>query len=364
MKLTITNIKSLHAALKTIQPALSERTTLPILSMVRIIAGSIATVTASNLDMCIMAEFEAETHMGGSVCVPGKTFSRILEKLDNPDSPITIECNLRNEVTIRSGEIAFTLIGMPTEEFPPFSEITDAKYLEVSTMDAFKNLLGVEFAISTDSNRYVLNGALLEAKDGILKAVATDGRRLCMRTMEAGSETNAQMLLPNYAIRALLEIESDHAVKIWSNGSAIRFKIGAITVWSKLIEGNYPNYAQVIPDEEQLVREAVINRLELLNAIRAVLAIKSNDEHGKFTFDQSTLTVKHRMLYVGDASASIPQVFKGGWPFTIGLKLRFVKDFLESTESELITVKMSDEYSPSLFISEDSRYILMPVRLS
>ena len=257
MKFSVTKEKLLEG-LQQVQNVVSTRTTLPILSNVLLQAnGSEVHLTTTDLDVGVRGSFEAKVEKEGATTLPARRLFTIIREL--PSSEIQIDVDGKNAASIRSGQSFFKILGLPEEEFPPLPKFENAKVVTIRQKDLRDGLRKTSYAISTDETRYVLNGVLFSFKENKLTLVATDGRRLAMVDIELEFPRSheADIIVPTKAVTELQRLLTDEGeVKVSVGSGQIAFDLNNTLLVSKLIEGNYPNYKQVIPSEDEGARHA------------------------------------------------------------------------------------------------------------
>ncbi|HMC24684.1 MAG TPA: DNA polymerase III subunit beta, partial [Candidatus Udaeobacter sp.] len=250
MKFSVAKEKLLEG-LQQVQNVVSTRTTLPILSNVLLQAhGDEIHLTTTDLDVGVRGSCEADVEKEGATTLPARRLFNIVREL--PSSEIQVDVNGKNAASIRSGQSFFKILGLPEEEFPPLPKFEDAKVVTIRQKDLRDGLRKTSYAISTDETRYVLNGVLFSFKDNKLTLVATDGRRLAMGEIELEFPRSheADLIIPTKAVTELQRLLADDGeIKVSMGSGQIAFDLNKTLLVSKLIEGNYPNYRQVIPSE-------------------------------------------------------------------------------------------------------------------
>src|SRR5438128_3051441 len=248
MKFSVTK-ENLLEGLQQVQNVVSTRTTLPILSNVLLQAnGSEVHLTTTDLDVGVRGSCEAQVEKVGATKLPARRLFNIVREL--PSSEIQIDVDGKNAASIRSGQSFFKILGLPEEEFQQLPKYEYAQVVTIRQKDLRDGLRRTSYAISTDETRYVLNGILFSFKDNKLTLVATDGRRLAMAEIELefprSHETD--LIIPTKAVTELQRLLTDDGeVKLSMSNGQIAFDLNTTLLVSKLIEGNYPNYRQVIP---------------------------------------------------------------------------------------------------------------------
>ena len=250
MKFSVSKDKLLEG-LSTVQNVVSTRTTLPILSNVLLQAsdGEIR-LTTTDLDVGIRGSVEAQVERTGATTLPARRLSSIVREL--PYSEIYFDVDTKNFASIRSGSSYFKILGLPEEEFPPLARFEEAKIFTIAQKALKDGLKKTSYAISVDETRYVLNGILFSFKDNKLTLVATDGRRLALVELEVEfpSSQETDIIVSTKAVTEIQRLlREEGEVKLSIGENQIAFELNRTLLVSKLIEGSYPNYRQVIPSE-------------------------------------------------------------------------------------------------------------------
>ncbi|PAW76940.1 MAG: DNA polymerase III subunit beta [Verrucomicrobia bacterium Tous-C9LFEB] len=355
--------EALLNGLQLVQNVVTTRTTLPILSNALLTAsdGKLV-ISTTDLDTGIRATIEAEVLKPGSTTIPARRLFSIIREL--PASELVLDVDAKHSATITSGPSFFRVMGLPEEDFPAFPKAEGAKLFKL-TQGSFKEMLKrTAYAISTDESRYVLNGVLLSFKDGKLVVVATDGRRLALveQELEYPKSSEAEVILPTKAVQELLRIlKGEEPLQITLSDNQIGFDMGSVYLVSKLIEGNYPNYKQVVPTEAK--ERITLEREIFLNAVHRVALLSSEKSNSvKLIFGKNTLDITANTPEVGEAKESLPINYKGK-EFTIAFNPNFLMDPLRNLESDTIFFDFIDELSPGVIkYNKPFLYVIMPMR--
>src|ERR1700750_1018455 len=266
MKFSATKEKLLEG-LQQVQKVGRTRTTLPILSNVLLQAdGNEVHLTTTDLDVGVRGSFEANVEKAGATTLPARRLFNIIREL--PSSEIQIDIDGKNAASIRSGNSFFKILGLPEEEFPPLPKFENAKVVTIPQKTLRDGLRKTSYAISTDETRYVLNGVLFRFKDNKLTLGATHGRRLAMVEIELEFPRSheADFIVPTKAVTELQRLLTDDGdIKVSMGSGQIAFDLNKTLLVSKLIEGNYPNYRQVIPSEAK--QKIKLEHKTLLNSL-------------------------------------------------------------------------------------------------
>ncbi len=351
--------------LQQVQHVVSSRTTLPILSNVLIEAGDEGLrLTTTDLDVGVSGTAKAEVSKPGATTLPVKRLVNIIREL--PSAEIEVSVDSKNVASIKSGPSFFKIIGLPSGEFPPLANFDDAKEYKIPQAVFRNGLKKTSYAISTDETRYVLNGIFTSFKEGKLTLVATDGRRLAMvdHELEFPSSHEVDFIVPTKAVhelQRLLNTEGEMMLKLSDN--QVCFEIGASIIVSKLIEGNYPNYRQVIPGESK--ERLTLSREQLLETTRRVSLLSSEKSNSvKLTFGQNQVDVMANSPDIGEANETLEVKYEGK-EFSIAFNPEFLMAPLKSLEEDEVHLDLIDEMSPGVLRTEDAfLYVLMPMRVT
>src|SRR5467141_193500 len=364
MKFSVAKEKLLEG-LQQVQNVVSTRTTLPILSNVLLQAhGDEIHLTTTDLDVGVRGSCEADVEKEGETTLPARRRFNIVREL--PSSEIQVDVNGKNAASIRSGQSFFKILGLPEEEFPPLPKFEDAKVVTIRQKDLRDGLRKTAYAISTDETRYVLNGVLFSFKDNKLTLVATDGRRLAMLDidLEFPRSHEADIIVPTKAVTELQRLLADEGdVKVSMGGGQIAFDLSKTLLVSKLIEGNYPNYRQVIPGEAK--ERVTLERETFLNSLRRVSLLASDKSNSiKLNFSKNNIEITANTPEVGEARESLPVAYKGR-DFSIAFNPEFLMAPLRNLSEDEVFFDLIDEMSPGVLkIQTPFLYVLMPMRVS
>ena len=364
MKFTLSRDKLLEG-LQQVQSVVSTRTTLPILSNILIKAQkSGLTMTATDLDVGVQGFIEAEVETTGGSTLPAKRFFSIIREL--PANDVRIEIDSKNIASIRSGQYVSKIVGLPENEFPPLPKFDESRTFTLKQAELKDGLKRTAYAISTDETRYVLNGVLCAFKDNKLTLVATDGRRLALMDIEAEitAEQEVSLIVPAKAVnelQRLLKDEGDVTIKVGQN--QIAFELNNALLVSKLIEGNYPNYRQVIPSETK--ERVTLERESFHNAVRRVALLTSEKSNSiKLVLTKNNLDVVANSPEIGEAKETIAVKYSGK-EFTIAFNPELLMAPLRNLVDDEIYLDLIDEMSPGLIRTKGPfLYVLMPMRIN
>lgn len=348
---------------------------MPILSNVLIEAEKDhISLTTTNLDLGIRCRIKAEVKDGGSVTLPVKRLATIVRELPNVD--VSFDANSNHQVKIASGGSNFRIMGIGAEEFPKLPDTGDDKSYTLEQGELATMLSNVSYAQSTDETRYILNGVYFNFKDGKLALVATDGRRLALvsKEMAVPAASAGAIILPAKTVAELLRLlGKGEKMKIAFNERRAAFQIdtgkdaGGLTdsiyLFSKVVEGNYPNYQQVIPKETHQ-RIKLERELFLQCVHRAALVTSEKSNSVKIKLSANLLEITASSPDFGESHESMAISYSGP-DLQVAFNPQFVMDPLRALTKDEVFFELKDEVSPGVFKTLESFVcVIMPVRLS
>ncbi|PWU16456.1 MAG: DNA polymerase III subunit beta [Verrucomicrobia bacterium] len=369
MNLTISK-EQIIGGLQAVQNVVSTRTTLPILSNVLLRAeGEKLELTATDLDVTISCAVEAKVKKPGGTTVPVKKLFGIVRELANQD--IDIEVDEKNNCAVRSGPSFYKINGLSADEFPPLPSFKEDKKV-VLPQDTVKNMMKkTSFAMSTDESRYVLNGIFFSLKDHKLTMVATDGRRLALvdEEVDVPEKNQGEFIVPSKAVNELNRLLMDKGeVEIRYSDNQASFNLkdekgASVLIITKLVEGSYPNYRQVIPAEAK--QRISLAREEFLHALkRAEIMTSEKSNSVKLNFGKNKLEITANSPEVGEAKETIAVNYKEQ-ELAIAFNPKYVIDPLNALPQDEVFLELIDELSPGVIkINGPFLYVVMPMRLS
>ena len=369
MNLTISKEQIING-LQAVQNVVSTRTTLPILSNVLLRAeGNKLELTATDLDVTIAGAVEAKIQKPGASTVPVKKLFGIVRELTNLE--IDLETDEKHVCSIRSGPSFYKINGLNADEFPPLPVFKEERKVVLPQATVKSMMKKTSFAISTDESRYVLNGIFFSLKDHKMTMVATDGRRLALVDEEADVSESSQgeFIVPAKAVNELnrlLQDKGDVEIRYTDNQAAFSLKDDkgeSVLIVTKLIEGNYPNYRQVIPAETK--ERVTLMREEFLHALRRAEIMTSEKSNSvKLSFAKNKLEITANSPEVGEAKESLAVNYKGP-DMAIAFNPKYVIDPLTALPNDEVFLELIDELSPGVLkINGPFLYVVMPMRLS
>lgn len=368
MKFTATK-ENLSFAVTAVQKAVSIKSSLPVLTCIKIEAqGNMLYFSATDLEMGIQCNIPADIIEEGIIIVPARYFAEIVKKL--PDSLITIYLSDNNKLLINFDQSQLTLNTLPPDDFPNIPDIKgeDKNIIEVNTAILKKMIRQTIIAAGVDEFRPLFTGILCEFKDNILRMIATDTHRLALRqgTPQKHPDSNVSFIVPAKMLSevARLIYEDDETCYICLFKNLVSFTIANIRIICRLLDGQFPDYKQVIPT--QYKTKALIKVKNLQNALdRVSLFTMSND-------NSNTIHIKvENNLITASSQSELGQGYEQlnidteGIPVMISFNARYLLDVFKIIESETATIEFTGPLSPCIIrpIENDNfLYLVLPVR--
>jgi DNA polymerase-3 subunit beta len=299
----------------------------------------------------------------GGTTLPAKKLYNILSAL--PHNEIEIDVDEKDVASIKAGASHFKLIGISEEEFPALPKFQGQRNFTLDQGHVKRMLLATNYAASNDEARAILNGVLMSFRGDKLSIVATDGRRMAHYTldMEVPKDSECDLVIPSKTVGELLKtLKDEGALEVRVGENQIAFKFGAVEIYSKLIEGTYPNFRQVIPSscEERIS----IERESLLSAVHRVsLLVSDKASPITLTFSKNHLEIKGIAQDVGEAEETLPVKYSGK-EIAISFNPEFLMDPLKNLSSDEVALELTDELSPGVVKADTPfLYVLMPMRV-
>lgn len=369
MKLTIAK-DAMLAGLQAVQNVVGARSSLPILSNVLLRAtGTTLELTATDLDLTITCQVTATVGKPGATTLPVRRLFSICRELTNLE--LELESDDKHLATLTSGNSYYRINGLPPDEFPAIPQLSEKKGVGLPQERLRGMMKRTAYAMSTDESRYVLNGLFFNLKEHKLTLVATDGRRLALveEDVDVPPGSEGEFIVPSKTVTELGRLLTGAGavdVRYTENQAAFRLQSEGqpeVRIVTKLVEGAYPNYRQVIPTETKerirLVRE------ELLQALRRAEIMTSEKSNSvKLTFAKNNLAITANTPEVGEARESLAVNYKGP-DLQIAFNPAYLMDPLRALEVDEVTLDLNDELSPGVLRTEAQfLYVIMPMRVS
>ena len=371
------NKEHFATGLRQVTNVVSSKPSMPVLNNVLIKAeGDTVVLTTTNLDLGIRCSIKAEVEKPGEITLPVKNLAALVNTM--PQQEITLESGDGQVARIRSGRSDFQRFnGLKAEDFPPLPSFVDQHNYELGPQELLNMLRSVSYAQSSDENRYILNSVFFNFSEGKLTLVATDGRRLALisRDMKIDREDEGSIILPAKTVSELEKLLTQGKnVKISFNDRQVAFDIevgeessgngltGSIYLVSKIVEGSYPNYKQVIPKETE--HRIKVERELMLETVRRVALMTTDKQNSvRLKIFDNCLEISGQSSDFGEAKEPI-EVEYDGPEVQIGFNPEFLLSPLSNLTKDEIFFEFKDEMSPGVFKTLDNFLcVVMPLRI-
>ena len=367
--------EDLLTALQRVQGVVEKRNTMPILANILLEAKAEGLdIVATDLEIGMRGLYKATVDEPGSVTFSARTLFDILKEVRHSDIEITVAEN--NWVTVKAGKSQFRVVGLPSKDYPALPAIEREGMLSIPAQGLLRLLKKTVFAVGEKDTRYVLNGLLISlipaGKHVTIRLVGTDGHRLGWAEQEVTPDKSAipsselKVIIPKKAaieIRRLLEEDDKEPLLGFTKNLLILRKSGLVFT-SRIMEGTYPNYQQVVPKESS--KKVTVNRSELEGALRRVSILSKDKAHAvKLTFNPEYVHLSSNSPDLGDAEEEISATYKGEI-FSAGFNARYFLDVLSVIETESLSLQMETPLSPCLIQEQGNplfKAVVMPVKV-
>ncbi len=372
MKVTVERAQ-LMKSLGHVHRVVERRNTIPILGNVLVKADkSRLSLKATDLDLEVIETLPAEVATAGATTVPAHMFYDIVRKLPDGSQIVLEATGDRAVLAIRAGRSRFTLQTLPESDYPDLAAGEMSHAFALGAIDMKKLIDKTQFAISTEETRYYLNGIYLHAagsaKAATLRAVATDGHRLAQvdLPLPQGASGMTGVIVPRKTVGEVQRLIEDNeaSVAIELSQGKIRFTIGDVVLTSKLIDGTFPDYARVIPQNND--KELVVDKKDFEAAVDRVSTISSERGRAvKLALSAGKLVLSVTNPDSGSATEELEVEYTAD-PLDIGFNSRYLLDIAAQIDGEAAILKLADPGSPTLIQDKEAKnalYVLMPMRV-
>ena len=358
-----TTKEELFNNLQITQNIVTPRTALPILSNILLesFGGKLKLIT-TNLDIGISCEYPVETVEEGAITVPGKKFTEIIHEL--PSGQIVITAMKNNTVIIQSENCEFKIMGLPKSEFPKLPEFKNKDAIRIGQAVLKEMLNKTGFAISRDEARHVLNGILFKIEQDKITLVATDGRRLALIEKNMGIKTNKPVgiIIPSKTVDELnRNLKEEGEVLLILGENQALFDLGQVHIISRLIEGEFPDYHQVIPLEQK--DKIKLNRERFLLAIKRAAILSTADyQAAKLEVFKNKLVISKSTPDLGESREELESDYSGK-ELAVGFNPAYLIDVLKALSDEAINFELTDSEKPGAIRTNGYLYIVLPMKI-
>ena len=370
------NSSDLLKALNHIHGIVEVRHTLPILSNIVLSAeNNELSLSSTNLDIFCSDKIDAEIVNSGEISVPAITFFEIVKRLPSGSDVILSMGDEDTELILKCGRSKFNLSTLRTEDFPILSDKDLSTNFVISADELSRMIDKTKFAISNEETRYYLNGIFFHKAESnsikFLRAVATDGHRLAQYDipLPQGAEEITGIIIPKKTVFELRKVldDADGDVNVSLNENKIKFSFNNLKIISKVIDGTFPDYTKVIPQNND--KKFKTNNSELKNAIDRVSAVAINEETKskaiKLTIENNKLNLSVESQSKGSAKEEI-DISYSNEKVDIGFNSRYLLDICNEVDGDEIDVNLLDSISPAIILDktdENLFFVLMPMRI-
>lgn len=345
MKFTITR-QNLHNGLAAVSASIPSKTTLPVLSNILFETdGDGVWMSGTDLDVSVRVKVPAEVHESGTLTAPGKKLQEITREL--PSAPVEISTR-GDQIALECGRSSFKLNGLPADEFPSLPQLDFQAAVRVGGEELHRLIQHTAFAVSTEESRPILNGVLWELREGSMRMVATNGHRLARMGVATGpgSVGSTDFIVPPAALSQVQRLlkDADEIEVAWDAGADgaarknhLGFRSGSTEVYTRLIEGSYPNYEQVIPKDNDKV--ATVDKKTLESAVRRMAVVASDQTHRiRLRFEPDRVHLNVLTPDLGEGSDELELAYDGD-EIEIGFNANYLLEVLRYMPTD--EVKMS-----------------------
>jgi DNA polymerase-3 subunit beta len=327
-----------------------------------------AELRATDMEVGLRVPLEAEIEREGVAVLPARLLLDVARAL--PSGAATLELRpSEGDVEVVSGSATFHIRTLRAEDFPPFPEPGGDQIVRVPTRAFVETAAKVARSASRDETRPILTGILVSASGSDLRMVATDSYRLSVKEtgLEAPLDGSFEANVPARALQELVRIAQaadEGELTIGVRANQVVFDLGGVVLSSRLIDGQFPNYRQLLPDTHE--HELTVSTSELTDVVRRMSLMAQKNAPLRLAFGDGELKVSAQTPDVGEAHESMPIPFQGE-PFEIGFNPDFLRDGLESVDADDLRLKLISPLRPGLIEAGDEsgfQYLIMPIRLN
>ncbi|MDF1562511.1 MAG: DNA polymerase III subunit beta [Deltaproteobacteria bacterium] len=349
------------------QGIVDRKATMPILANVLLEASEgLLAISATDLELGLKGEHPVEVGKPGKITVPARSLLDIVRSL--PEKTVTLTRKQNNWVEIVSGRYRSRLVGADPADFPDLPGVEDVSFVNVEAEALSEMIEKTHFAVSTDETRYNLNGVFIEAQGATARMVATDGHRLSMVERELGGKLflSKGVIIPRKGLSEMRRLlgEKPGTVSLGFSGSNAVFRSEGLYLVMRLVDGQFPDYQQVIPDSGK--HPLTVDREALLSTLKRVSLVSPDRAPSvKLELGKSTLTVISENPDLGEASEAL-EVGYDGPEVKVGFNAKYLIEVLGVLGSERVILEVADELSPGLVKAEDDpgfTAVVMPMRI-
>ena len=333
MRFTISREK-LQEGLAAVAASIPSKTTLPVLANILVeTTDKGIRLSGTDLDIAVSTEVAADVETVGAITIPAKKLTEIAREL--PPSPVKMAAVGEQRITLDCGRSHFKILGLPKEEFPSFPVVRFTESWRIRSGDLQKLISHTSFAVSTEESRPILNGVLWELKPDFMRMVATNGHRLAKMEMpiKSSGAPSSDLIVPPKALEQIRRLfPADEELEVARGDNHLVFRSPFTSVFTRLIEGPYPNYDQVIPKDND--RVAIADKVALTSALKRMSVIASDQTHRiRLSFNSGMLKFSVQTPDLGEATDELSVRYNGD-QLDIGFNASYLLEILRYIPSE------------------------------
>ncbi len=359
-------------SLNFVQGVVEKKNTLPILSNVLIeLKNNKLSIVATDLDIFFYDEInEVKILKEGSTTTSATILFDILRKISS-NSDLNFELKTENKLSLKSENSDFNLLCLPTDNFPTFGDQFEGQEIMLNNNRFLKLLNKTKISISNDDTRHYLNGVFLHLTEAhgrnFLTGVATDSHRLSSSSLEVeNADSFLPLILPRKTVFQLCSIliDSNEKLSIQTSDNKIKFSLGNIKLISKVIDGKFPDYKKVVPDNNE--KSLIVSSKDFINSIERVTSISADRKEGvKLAINKETIQLSVNSANSGEGNEVIKANFSSD-NINISFNSKYLIDIASEVEDKNIKMKLKDSVSPVLIedaSDKNSYYVIMPMKI-
>lgn len=350
--------------IQTVQNVITSKLSLPVLSNILIeTQPESVRLTATDLDVGISCVIPVNVQEPGAITIPAKRFADIIKEL--PDDNVSVTGKKNNLVVIETEACQFKIMGLACEEFPKPPEFKDGQAIKIEQAVLKQMLSLTSFAVSFDETRYILNGILFKINKNNFTLVATDGKRLALieKKLKQDADKEIRIIVPVKTIHELnRNLKDEGGLSLVVGNNQALFDLGGVIIISRLIEGEFPDYQQVIPPASE--NKIAVDRRQFLLAVKRAALLSTPDYQAvKLEAFKDKMVVSKSTPDVGESREEVSVEYRGK-ELVIGFNPNYLADVLKNLSGDRVEFELTDSEKPGVIRADGYTYIVLPMRLS
>jgi DNA polymerase-3 subunit beta len=359
-------------SLNFVQGIVEKKNTLPILSNVLLLLkDNKLSIVATDLDIIFYDEIkDVQILKEGSTTTSAAILYDILRKISS-NSELNFDLKTENKLSLKSKNSDFNLLCLPTDNFPTFADEFEDPEISLNSKNFLKLLNKTKIAISNDDTRHYLNGVFLHLTEvhgrNFLTGVATDSHRLSSSSVEIENTNNfSSLILPRKAVYQLCSLlsESNEKFSMQTSENKVKFNLGSIKLISKVIDGKFPDYKKVVPNDNK--KFLVVPSKDFINSIERVASVSLDRKEGvKLSINKENIQLSVNSVSSGEGNEIIKSDFNSD-NFNISFNSKYLIDIISEVEDRNLKMNLKDSVSPVLIedaSDKNSYYVIMPMKI-